>query len=817
MNTAAHSSTDELARDAGLDWEQLGLPVAVITADGHVQRANRAFSMLLRSSASSESTSLDWLARFTPEARITLFTALADRRSQVSPLAWHGARGPQLRWFSVTLKWRSSGARCVASFHDVTLLQHAEQQAREQVELLRSMANAAPALLASFDAHSRCCQYANRPLAQAFGLDENLVVGRTLGSLLGPEIEGEIQPCIEQLLRTRSSTELELALPTRDGQRRWHRLTLAPQFNAHGDVSSLYLRLRDQSGPHELERAVARSEERLSRFMEAATEGILFHEEGRITDANPAACLLLELARHELVGRPLPSLLPESLQARFEQAWSHQPEFRCEAQQTRADGSTSTLQWLTVAEHVDSVARAGGTTLVRDVSERHAAQARIHFLSHHDGLTGLPNRQAFMAQLEHLMVAAQAAQTQLGLLFIDLDHFQRVNDSLGHTAGDIHLKTIARRIGEQVRSTDRVARFGGDEFMVLLPGIRDARDAVQVAHKLIAAISNPIDIEGRPISVTPSIGLSIYPRDGDTPDMVIKHADTAMHVAKGRGRATLAEFEPAIAEMARAQLVLEGQLGHAIEHSEFELLLQPQVRASDGQPVGMEALIRWQHPERGLLAPDEFIALAEQHRLMLPIGDWVLSESAHLAQRWHTERPDLALSVAVNLSAMQFQAPDFLTKIETLLQHAALPRGWLELELTERMLMDDLPFTLARLHRLRELGVRLSVDDFGTGYSSLAQLKSLPIDKMKIDRSFVQGLPADRASAAIAKSIIELARGLGLGVVAEGVETLAQRALLTQLGCDAFQGLQVSAPIDAAALSAWLAGFPPAERPSPTP
>ena len=556
MTTAAHSGADDLAQDGSLDWEQLGLPVAVITADGHVQLANRAFRMLLRSSASSETTSLDWLARFTPEARVSLFTALADRRSAVPPLAWHGTRGPQLRWFSVTLKWRSSGARCVASFHDVTLLHQSEQQAVEQAEQLRALANAVPALLGSFDARSLRCLYANRPLALAFGIDEADIVGRSLGEILGAEVNGEIQPCIDQVLRTRSSTEIELALPGTDGTRRWHQLTLAPQFGPHGEVLRLFLRLRNHSAQHELERAMARSEARLERFMEAATEGILFQEEGRITDANPAACELLGLARHELVGKALPTLLPEPLQASFDQAWRRDAEFRCEAQHARAEGGTSTLQWLTVAEHEDGNAHARGTTLVRDISERHAAQARIHFLSHHDGLTGLPNRQAFMAQLEHLIVAAQAAQTQLGLLFIDLDHFQRVNDSLGHTAGDIHIKTIARRIGEQVRSTDRVARFGGDEFMVLLPGIRDAQDAVLVAHKLIAAISNPIEIEGRPISVTPSIGLAIYPRDGDTPDMVIKHADTAMHVAKSRGRATLAEFEPAVAEMARAQLGL---------------------------------------------------------------------------------------------------------------------------------------------------------------------------------------------------------------------------------------------------------------------
>lgn len=809
MNPALSAGPPTSDPASGLDWEQLGLPVAVITADGHVVRANRAFQMLLRSSASSEATSLDWLARFTPEARALLFTTLADRRTSAPPLAWHGSRHGALRWLSVTLKWRGSGARCIVTFHDVTLLRQGELQAQEQAEQLRGMFDGAPTLLACFDAQTRRCQYANRPLARAFQVEPTEVEGRSVRELLGPQAARDLTPAFDEALQTRGSCTLELRLPGPAGSERSLAATVDPRFGPQGDVIGLYLRLRDLSGQLELERAIARSEERLGRFMEAATEGILFHEDGRVTDANPAACELLGLARHDLVGRPLVSLLPEALQAEFDAGWRSEPQWRCESQQRRGDGTAGTLQWLSTADHEDGAAHDRGTTLLRDTSERHAAQARIHFLSHHDALTGLPNRQAFMGQLEHLMVSAQSAHTQLGLLCIDLDHFQRVNDSLGHTVGDIHLKTIARRIGAQVRSTDRVARFGGDEFMVLLPGIRDAQDAVQVAHKLIAAISAPIDIEGRPISVTPSVGLAIYPRDGDTPDMVIKHADTAMHAAKARGRATLAEFEPAIAEMARAQLVLEGQLGHAIEQGQFELLLQPQVQAATGRPAGVEALIRWRHPERGLLSPDEFILLAEQHRLMLPIGDWVLDEAARLAGLWYRQRPDLALAIAVNLSALQFQAVDFVDKIEAVLQRAALPPGWLELELTERMLMDDLPLALSRLHRLRELGVRLSVDDFGTGYSSLAHLKALPIDTIKIDRSFVQGLPDERASAAIASAILELARGLGLTVVAEGVETAAQREWLITAGCDVLQGLWVSAPVPASHISDWLGSFAP--------
>jgi EAL domain-containing protein (putative c-di-GMP-specific phosphodiesterase class I) len=257
-----------------------------------------------------------------------------------------------------------------------------------------------------------------------------------------------------------------------------------------------------------------------------------------------------------------------------------------------------------------------------------------------------------------------------------------------------------------------------------------------------------------------------------------------------------------VATSAYANLVLEGQLGHAIEHGEFALLFQPQVRTRDGMPVGVEALIRWQHPERGLLAPDEFIALAEQHRLIVPIGAWVLREAARCARHWHQHGLDL--TVAVNLSTLQFQAPGFVDSIDRLLKETGLPTGWLELELTERMLMDDVPAVRERLLQLRALGVKLSVDDFGTGYSSLAHLKELPIDKMKIDRSFVRELPGQRQATAIARAIIQLASGLGLGVVAEGVETDAQRRFLAEAGCEQLQGLGISPPLTAPHLESWV-------------
>ncbi len=664
-----------------------------------------------------------------------------------------------------------------------------------------SLPDSWPLMAAYHDGEALICRAASAAYARCFAALPEEVIGLPLAAFFGDALAEQVQPFIAQALRSGEPCSCEQELPQADGSRVAMELAFVPQRANGRKPQGLHVLLTDLTRHRTTERALLESEERLAKFMQASVEGIFFHQDGHVADANPALCELLGHTLHELIGRNALDLVAPEQRSRVLHVGAAGRELTYETALLHRSGDRIPVEF--IERNSLQQGRPMRMTIVRDLRDRHAAQARLHYLAHHDPLTGLPNRAAFLAQLEHLMVAARASGTQLALLFIDLDHFQRVNDSVGHTAGDALLKTVAQRVGEQVRSTDRLARFGGDEFMLLLPGVRDPADVIHVANKLLAAVSSPLTVEGdRPISVTASLGVALYPRDGETPHLLIQHADAAMHVAKARGRATYAFFEPEVVSAAYANLVLEGQLGHAIEHGEFALLFQPQVRADTGIAVGVEALIRWQHPERGLLAPDEFIALAEQHRLIVPIGAWVLREAARCARHWHDR--GLGLTVAVNLSTLQFQADDFVNSIQHLLDETDLPRGWLELELTERMLMDDVPAVRNRLARLRALGVRLSVDDFGTGYSSLGHLKELPIDKMKIDRSFVRDLPEDRQSAAIARTIIQLADGLGLTVVAEGVETDAQRQFLLQAGCDQLQGLGISAPLTAAALETWL-------------
>ncbi len=797
----ASSANSRLPRDASPGWDELGLAVAQLACDGRLLRGNRTFVALTRGLPGEPGQpGMDWLQLLAPSARGTFFAALAERRTSIEPLPCTVASGRESRWLAFTLRWRPAGTECVAVLHDVTELQRSAALATAHFDQLRDLADRVPLMMGYHEAGELRCTYANQPYAHAFGFDVQAIHGCSIPQVLGEELAQQVQPFIAQALRSGQRCSCEQEIELADGHRVWTEVAFAPQHDEAGRVQGLFVLLSDLTRHRSAERAMIESEERLAKFMQASVEGILFHRDGRIADANPAICELLGQTLHELLGRRVLDLIAPEQRSRVAHVAAAGKDVTYETALMHRDGSRLPVEFIERSSLQQGLHMR--MTIVRDVRDRHAAQARLHYLAHHDPLTGLPNRAAFLAQLEHLMVAARAAGTQLALLFIDLDHFERVNDSVGHTAGDALLKTVARRIGEQVRSTDRIARFGGDEFMVLLPGVRDPADVIHVANKLLTAVSAPLAIEGRPISVTPSLGIALYPRDGETPDVLIKHADAAMHVAKARGRATYAIFEPQVATSAYANLVLEGQLGHAIEHGEFALLFQPQVRTRDGMPVGVEALIRWQHPERGLLAPDEFIALAEQHRLIVPIGAWVLREAARCARHWHQHGLDL--TVAVNLSTLQFQAPGFVDSIARLLEETGLPTGWLELELTERMLMDDVPAVRERLLQLRALGVKLSVDDFGTGYSSLAHLKELPIDKMKIDRSFVRELPGQRQATAIARAIIQLASGLGLGVVAEGVETDAQRRFLAEAGCEQLQGLGISPPLTAPHLESWV-------------
>ena len=438
-----------------------------------------------------------------------------------------------------------------------------------------------------------------------------------------------------------------------------------------------------------------------------------------------------------------------------------------------------------------------------NISKRKAAEERAEWLATRDGLTGLPNRVLLHDRLEQAIVTAARQGTGFAFMFIDLDRFKHVNDSLGHQAGDALLKGVAARLQECVRASDTVARLGGDEFSVILENLRDVDDegARAVAQKMIASMATPFLIEGQPITTSCSVGISVYPADGRDSATLMKNADVAMYYAKEKGRNNFQFFSAEMNARAQERLSVESYLRLALKRQELVLHYQPRMRVADGTLAGVEALIRWQHPRRGLLPPEKFIDVAEETGLIVPIGEWVLETACTQLAQWQARVPALRLSV--NLSVGQVGDGERLhAAVSRALAAAGLDPGTLELELTESHLMKNIEDKAELLNRLGDLGVGLAIDDFGTGYSSLSYLKRLPVDAIKIDSSFIRDLQDDPNDAAIVQAILAMAHSLKLAVVAEGVESAAQLATLESLGCDEYQGFLESPALPAAEFEA---------------
>ena len=807
---ARHASADHTA------WDALPGPVLLLDAQGSALHVNPAFAAFARRDA-AHLLGRAWQELLDADSRRGLLAQLAQPADFATALFVSGsAAGEGAAWVEWAAHWQAAAGRWLCLLHDASAAKRSEAEAREQARLFRLLADNVPVLIAYYRASDFQCQFANKAYARTFGTDERAVVGKTFAEVIGNDAAAQIEPRVQQMLHLQQPAAYERELAQPDGSTRFIDVNLLPHVGEGGDTVGCFVLISDITRHRLAERAVRESEERLAKFLHASAEGIVFHKDGVITDANPPLCALIGYTLEELRGRPALDFVAPDQVPRVTGVMQAGQEISYETAVVDKAGRRIAVEFI-----VRTMLRNGERlrmTIVRDIRDRQAAQARIHHLAHHDALTGLPNRMSFMEQLQQHMVAAEAEGTRLALLFIDLDHFKRVNDSLGHLVGDTLLRTISARILASLRATDVVARFGGDEFMVLLhggPSREQQRDDVdEVARKLLAAIEVPVNAEGRPISVTPSIGVAFFPGDAGTPDELIKNADSAMYLAKSKGRANHQFFDRGIADSAYAALVLEGQLAHALERGEFELYFQPQLRLRDGVLVSCEALLRWNHPERGLLLPDQFIPVAERQRLMLAIGQWALTEAARCALRWDAQGLAVA-PVAVNLSTVQFQSVGFVEAVAQVLADdgdAARAARLIELELTERMLMDDIGEVKHRLLRLKAMGLGISVDDFGTGYSSLGHLKELPIDKIKIDRSFVHDLPDNRDSAAITRAIVQLGLSLGMTVTAEGVETEAQRAFLLRQGCDQVQGLLIGPPMPLAAFEDWARQRRAAER-----
>jgi diguanylate cyclase (GGDEF)-like protein/PAS domain S-box-containing protein len=569
------------------------------------------------------------------------------------------------------------------------------------------------------------------------------------------------------------------------------------------------------------EEALRDSERRFRALIEHSTDILTVVDRvGRIVYESPSVERLLGHTAGELMGSALEEHVhPEdrhALAAALAESAGASTPVAAEFRMRVRDGEWRFLE-ASVSNLLDN-AEVGGIVLnSRDITARKQDEETIRHLAYFDALTGLPNRMLFDDRLAQALAHSRRRGARgLAILFLDLDRFKTVNETLGHGAGDELLRTAAARLTSVVRESDTVARLGGDDFLFLLPEIDDVEDAVRVARKVLAELVAPFSVHGHELHLTASVGIALSPLDGNDADTLVRNADTALYRAKEQGGNRYQLYAPAMNAIAFKRLVLENSLRRAIEREELRLYYQPLVSLQDGTFVGVEALIRWQHPDLGLVSPAEFIPLAEETGLIVPLTHWVLRTACRQMKEWQDAGLELT-TVSVNISAQRFSATDLPRAVSEALAAAGLHGRHLCLELTESVMMENVEETIATLLELKKLEVKISIDDFGTGYSSLSYLKRLPIDTLKIDQSFVRNTPADADDAAIAMLIISMAHSLNLSVVAEGVETEEQMQMLRSQQCDIMQGYLVSRPVPGGEIAAMLSRRPRAHAPAIAP
>jgi len=674
-----------------------------------------------------------------------------------------------------------------------------EARLRQALELNESILNASTATVLVYREDGQCI-LANPAAVRMVGGSREQLLAQNFNAIASWTRTG-LQDAAHRVLVTNTPETLERRFQTTFGLDIWAEIHLST-FDMNGS-RHLLLMLQDISDKR-------RAEEELrlaASVFHASAEGVMITDaEGLIISVNPAFTDITGYSAAETLGRK-PSMLKSDHQ---------RPEFYGDMWNTllaegrwqgelwnRRKGGQAYLEWLTINRIDDSLGKPIRYVAVfHDITEMRRKDEHIHHLALHDALTGLPNRELLMERLNQALVRSLRERQRLSVAFIDLDRFKGINDALGHDIGDNLLQQVGDRIRRCLRTTDTVARVGGDEFLVLMENLTSARDCATKAQQLLDEIARPIALPGYKVEIGASMGMAFYPEDSDQPLELMKRADMAMYAAKEAGGHTYRFFRQEMLERTTRRLTLEMDLRRAIANNELELHYQPKIDLIGGGITGVEALLRWRHPRQGMQAPAEFIPLAEENALICDIGAWVIDEACRQSAQWRSRGVDLR--IAVNVSTRQLESGNLLQQLCALAHRHGISAACLELEITESTLMEDPERVAGLLQQFREAGMRIAVDDFGTGYSSLAYLRRLPIDILKIDRSFVLDALADEEDAQIIKTILALGQSLKLAVVAEGVENESQASLLQSLGCDQAQGYLYARPMPANDLESWL-------------
>jgi diguanylate cyclase (GGDEF)-like protein/PAS domain S-box-containing protein len=672
-------------------------------------------------------------------------------------------------------------------------------------EIMRRLFDLTPNYVSVRDHHGRYV-IVSQAYADLYGTTVDDMSGKPIAGLAqSSELElGEDR----EVLRTRRSKSIEREVVDSSGTVRRLQMVKRP-IALHDGRAYVMCVAVDITKSQRAETTLAKTNEFLKNILETISDAVFALDVGgKFTLANQRLTVMTGYRHHELIGMPFVRIFPPDVSAEIQRSIAALVneggrEKRFEAHVAHAEGLpriiTCSLLPLKEGEKVVGIA---GTAV--DITERKAAEQRIEHLAYHDPLTNLPNRRLLNDRLNMAMSQAQRDGRMVAVLFLDLDRFKSINDSLGHRTGDAVLQELGTRLRAAVRVGDTVARMGGDEFVFLLPAVDRAEEAIGVVRKVLDSVRQPFHIEGREFVVTGSIGMSFFPTHSTDADTLIKQADTALFESKRRASDTFEIFDESMSARSLDYFILENELRRAIAQNELVLMYQPIVEMRTERITSVEALLRWQHPEKGLLMPDDFIPLAEETGLIIAMGDWVLREACRQNREWQ-RRGLFMVPVAVNISARQLDT-DLVAAVSEALDESALPANYLTLELTESILMESAASSSMTVDALKEMGTQISIDDFGTGYSSLSYLERFPIDCLKIDRSFMPHDPLAPGAGIIAGTIISMAQSLGLDVIAEGVETREQRDFLLARGCSRAQGHYYFAALPADALEALMSG-----------